>query len=709
MIEFRDYQRILLHQVEAALAKNAKARVMMQLPTGGGKTEIAGQLLKRQLTEGRKAVWITHRRELTEQTCQRLIRAEVLARVEGSWKSNDLDAPVVPDGVAILMAQTLGRRTAKGNVWDKYGPTDLMIIDEAHHAPAAGWGRAMKQWPGQVVGMTATPWRMEKKEGFVHLFDTLICGPQVADLQFEGHLCTAKVIAPPHEQRILGGNPDRYGEYTPDGVELANSNRPDVMTARALKFWQEHAGDRKKTIVYAVSKNHARKLKGLFDEEGVRTGLVLGAPQPQAERNRAIDEFKNGSLEVLINVVVVTEGFDVPEASCIVITRPTLSLALFMQMVGRGLRSKDGGGDCLILDLADNTKEHGFPETRREWKLEPRGSQPSGEAPVAWCPKCYAESYAASHYCSHCKHPLGQECTRCKWRPWRRWQREKLCGDAHDLVCDLCHADAHVRAHLPVFEYLIVRRDDLLPEEKASVRLPYDGEGYQWRGHFWQQNDWATGLALDGFALDIDSEMLSKNGGYWHLLSSSLESRNLEPHLLLTPDRQEIKLWYPTETRRVNPYGFYHDSWTRKVIHRERSPAFTTSWKRILFEVAEWLARNERLPIELIPRKLGQKRHLVHSSPEHADGKPFEYRRKLLNGLYLEVGFGPKDICKAVEVLNWVSPPHEQFYVLYEPSLHYDPIKQRIQGCHHPQPDLCKHPRKSNIDGSFGPARVPGN
>ena len=646
MVELRDYQRRLLHPVEAALEADLKARVMMQLPTGGGKTEIAGQLLKRLLTDGRKAVWVTHRKELTEQTCERLVRAEVLARVEGSWKSNDPDAPVVPDGVAILMAQTLGRRTAQGNVWSKYGPDDLMVIDEAHHAPATGWERSMKQWPGQVLGMTATPWRMEKREGFVHLFDTLICGPQVVDLQSEGHLCNAKVIAPPHEQRILGGNPDRYGEYTPDGIELANSDRPDVMTARALKFWQEHAGDRKKTIVYAVSKNHARKLKGLFDEQGIRAGLVLGAPQPQAERNRAIEDFREGSLEVLINVAVVTEGFDVPEASCIVITRPTLSLALYMQMVGRGLRSKGDGGDCLILDLADNTSRHEFPNTSREWKLEPRGNQPSGEAPIVWCRKCYTESYAASHHCKNCGYPLGQECTRCKWRPWRRWQREKMCGTDHDLVCDLCHADAHVRNHLPVSEDLIVPMEELLPDEKPPVTLFEDGY-------------------------------------YWHLLSSETVSNGFKPRMLRTPDCGELSFW-PT-------------SWRGK---KSRIDAMTgavgvriDSWRNLLLAVAEWLIQNERLPTERIPVRMGRSRHLLHTEPKHADGTPFEYEEKLSDGLYLYIPSGSKDICKAVERLNRMSPASEQFYVQYERTVDCNPLTDEDLTCDHPHPELCNHPR----------------
>ena len=649
MVELHNYQKDLLHRVEAALDADTKARVMMQLPTGGGKTEIAGQLLKGRLKDGRKAVWMTHRRELTEQSCDRLTRAGVSAKVGKSWNTNDPDAPAMPGGVVILMDRTLTNRTADNYVWSKYGPYDLMVVDEAHHAPAAGWERSMEQWPGQVVGMTATPWRLSKKEGFDHLFnkDNLICGPQVADLQSDGYLCNAKVIAPPHEHRILGGKPGSDGDYKPGGIKRANSDRPEVMTARALKFWQERAADRKKTIIYAVSVNHARKLKGLFDEKGIRSGLVLGAPQPQAERNRAIEEFKEGSLEVLINVAVVTEGFDVPEASCIVITRPTLSLALYMQMVGRGLRAKDGGGDCLILDLADNTSRHEFPNTHREWKLEARSSESSGEAPVVWCRKCYAESHAASHHCKSCGHPLGQECTRCKWRPWRRWQHEKMCGTDHDLVCDLCHADAHIRAHLPVTKDLIVPMEDLLPDEKPRKRLLSDGEGY------------------------------------WHLLSSETVSNGFTPRMLRTPDCGEHSFW-PT-------------SWRGKKSRIDsRTLAIGVqidSWRNLLLAVAEWLIQNERLPTELIPIRMGRSRHLVHTEPKHADGTPFEYEEKLSNGLYLYIPSGSKEICKAVERLNRMSPPHEQFYVQYERTEGYNPLTDEHLRCEHPHPELCDHPR----------------
>ena len=135
------------------------------------------------------------------------------------------------------------------------------------------------------------------------------------------------------------------------------------------------------------------------------------------------------------------------------IARPTESLALYLQMVGRGLRPKDGGGDCLILDLAGNSMKHGLPEERREWSLVPRGAQGEGEAPTVWCEHCGTVSPAASHNCRCCGAPFGADCQRCgKWRAWKRWTLKDSCQYTHDKVCDLCHKDAHLQAHLPVSE-----------------------------------------------------------------------------------------------------------------------------------------------------------------------------------------------------------------------------------------------------------------
>ena len=169
---------------------------------------------------------------------------------------------------------------------------------------------------------------------------------------------------------------------------------------------------------------------------------------------------------MLVNVVVATEGFDLPDASCIVIARPTMSLALYLQMVGRGLRPKDSG-DCLILDLAANSEKHGLPEAQRKWSLEPRGIESPGEASVVWCPNCETVSPAASHHCQGCGDAFGKDCNRCgKWRAWNRWEFENYCGDAHELVCDLCHIDAHIQAHLPVTKPLDELIDTYSPEDE---------------------------------------------------------------------------------------------------------------------------------------------------------------------------------------------------------------------------------------------------
>lgn len=265
MVGLRPYQRDLLQQIQTALAADAKARVMMQLPTGGGKTIIAGALLAEWLANGRKAVWLTHRAELAEQTCRMLTDAHISAMTDVKWTPGT-DAPAMSGGAVILMAQTVSRRTNGMEIWNEYNADDLMVIDEAHHAAAEGWERAMKQWPGRIIGMTATPWRLSKKEGFDHLFDELLCGPQVADLQAADWLCDVRTLLPPPEQRIIGGEVDRTGDYTELGIERAN--RPDVMTAGIVKFWQKDFGNRP-TIAYAVSVDHARNLASVFNDAGL--------------------------------------------------------------------------------------------------------------------------------------------------------------------------------------------------------------------------------------------------------------------------------------------------------------------------------------------------------------------------------------------------------------------------------------------------------
>ncbi len=168
MVELRPYQLELLQRVLHALETDDRKRVMMQLPTGGGKTVIAGALLAHWLKANRRAVWLTHRKELIEQTGKMLNRAGVRTETDPGWRKGE-EAQARRGHTVLLMVQTTGLRAAQGKIWGGYDANDLMVIDEAHHAAADGYVRAMWQWPGMVLGMTATPWRLSEKEGFNHL------------------------------------------------------------------------------------------------------------------------------------------------------------------------------------------------------------------------------------------------------------------------------------------------------------------------------------------------------------------------------------------------------------------------------------------------------------------------------------------------------------------------------------------------------------
>ena len=478
MVELRHYQQNLLEQVQNAL-KPENARVMMQLPTAGGKTIIAAHLLESYLTRWHKAVWLTHRKELVTQTIERLAGTNgVLVANDRRWIIGN-PAPVIAGGVMILMAQTVSRRVAKWDIWSSYDANDLMVIDEAHHATAKGWELAMKYWPGRIVGMTATPWRLSQKEGFDHLFGELICGPQVVALQAKGSLCDAQVLIPNPDERIRGGKIGSMGDYTEPGIERSNIDRPAIMTAGVRDFWQKHARNRQ-TIIYAVSVRHARNLVNVFNRADVSAQLILGNTPPD-QRAETLAEFKRGDLQVLVNVAVATEGFDLPDASCVVIARPTESLALYLQMVGRGLRPKPDGGDCVVLDLAGNSLTHSLPESKREWTLAPRSSSiGTGDAPIVICESCDTVSPASSHNCRTCGEPLGKDCARCgKWRAWSRWSLEKVCQFSHDLVCDLCHDDSHVQNHLPTIKEIedtMTGRINDLASRVLAIRTEFQAE-----------------------------------------------------------------------------------------------------------------------------------------------------------------------------------------------------------------------------------------
>ena len=211
---------------------------------------------------------------------------------------------------------------------------------------------------------------------------------------------------PKPQDVIRGGVIAATGDYNESGIKQANQDYPDIMTAGALRFWQFHAAERS-TIVYAISQEHARNLAAVFNEAGITTAVMLNHT-PLDDRANSVKSFGDGTVRVLINVAIATEGFDLPDASCIVITRPTMSLALYLQMIGRGLRPKPHGNNCLILDLAANAETHGLSSDNRQWSLLQRGNNPGGEAPVVWCESVTAYPRRPAIFASIAGRPLAK-------------------------------------------------------------------------------------------------------------------------------------------------------------------------------------------------------------------------------------------------------------------------------------------------------------
>ena len=473
LVALRPYQQDLLAKSRTALTP-VGSRVMMQLPTGGGKTEIAGALLRDFLVDGHKAVWLTHREELAEQSANRLKEHWLIPAMPATevWQRGRA-APHMPNGVSVLKAQTVGRRnTGRLDIWANYGPEDLLVVDEVHHSPAPGWERAITQWPGRVWGLTATPWRLSQREGFDHLFHTLVVGPQTSEMQGKGYLAPSRVFAPKRDDRIKGGTVGQLGDFTEGGIEKATEQF--VLTTLAVNFWQSMAAGRQ-TVAYAVSRGHADNLVRAFTDRGVAAAAILSGTSP-GDRERAIEDFSTGKLTVLVNVAVATEGFDLPDASCVMMTRPTKSLALYLQMVGRGLRPKEDGSECLILDLAGNSEEHGLPEEHREWSLGARGNPELGDPPARHCHECNVVSHPARQICPQCGADLGKPCLRCgKFRPWSRWTED--CPIEHEKVCDLCHRDIHVGNRIGAYErkqgseFYLKRAEEYQKEENLEAAL----------------------------------------------------------------------------------------------------------------------------------------------------------------------------------------------------------------------------------------------
>ena len=358
-IKLFDYQEDMVKRVQEAF-KHHDA-VMVQMPTGTGKTYLLAALVGLFLKE---EVWVVaHRRELVSQI------KDTLARFFPALDS---------EKIQVTSIQWLSRHYRE----IKEKPS-LIVIDEAHHALAETYAEVMNAYPkAKKLGLTATPYRMNGN-GFTDLFDALLCSWSMEQFIAEGRLSLYDYysIKPDSADQLLVDSLQKRGadgDYQQKELNKVMDVRPSLERL-CLTIKQYVPG--KKGIVYAISIQHAEHIAEFYRENGIKA-VAISSKTPLAERKDMIERFKSSSLssslksasnaseeiEVLVSVDLFSEGFDCPDVEFIQLARPTLSLAKYMQMVGRGLRVAEGKDYCVILDNVGLYKRFGLPSVDRDWQ-----------------------------------------------------------------------------------------------------------------------------------------------------------------------------------------------------------------------------------------------------------------------------------------------------------------------------------------------------
>lgn len=349
-MQLRPYQTDLIERTYGAFAN--LRRVMLQAPTGAGKTVLFAEIIQREYQAGRRVLLLVHRKELITQACTKLFKLGV---PYGLIAAGYVPSP--SQQVQIASVQTAVRRKLPFHF-------DLIITDEAHHALADSYLSIYAQYPeARLLGVTATPVRTNG-QGFQDLFDHLVVGPSVRSLIEDGYLVQPKVYAAPLREDLTKVKVTA-GDYNEKA--LAEMLDKSYIIGGIVDQWQKRA-EGLKTVCFAINVQHSKHIVEQYKANGISAAHVDGTT-PTHERDQILADFARGKYLILSNVGIVTEGFDVPAIECVQLVRPTKSLSLYLQMVGRGLRPIEGKDRALILDHANCVFEHGLPEDDRKWTL----------------------------------------------------------------------------------------------------------------------------------------------------------------------------------------------------------------------------------------------------------------------------------------------------------------------------------------------------
>jgi superfamily II DNA or RNA helicase len=373
-MELRPYQNQLANDIRGAFGSGAN-RPLAVSPTGSGKTVLFSYITSQVLKRGSRVIIIAHRREILDQISATLKRVGVPHGFIQAGKSTSTQPAMVAS------IQTLARRL------DTIPAPDLVIIDEAHHSVSKSYVQMFAAWPtAKFIGVTATPERLDGK-GLGAMFDRMVMGPSVQWLIDNGFLAQPVYYAPREavdlsQVHTIAGDFDRS-----ETEEIVDTPR---ITGDAVTHYVRFC-NRQRAVAFCISVAHAQHVADTFNSCGIPSASIDGTLDPEVRKQR-VEDLTAGKILVLTSCELISEGFDLPAVNAAILLRPTQSLSMHLQQVGRALRPYPGKANAIILDHVGNCLRHGLAEQERDWDLSGREKRlkKSSLVETKQCSKCFA-------------------------------------------------------------------------------------------------------------------------------------------------------------------------------------------------------------------------------------------------------------------------------------------------------------------------------
>ncbi|NBW18809.1 MAG: DEAD/DEAH box helicase, partial [Caulobacteraceae bacterium] len=392
MVTLRPYQQQLLDDIRDAM-RHGHRRILAVMPTGSGKGTTIAAMVASAAERGHRVLILAHRAELVADLSQRIHGFGINHGVIASGYREDMRHPVQVGSVQTVVRR-LGRIPAPS----------MVIQDEAHHLVAGNmWGKVIDAWPQAfLIGKTATPERLSGEGlgvGHGGYFTNMVLGPDAAWLTQEGFLVRARVFAPPGiDLSGIRRYDTRKGHQQSEEILRQGQAMGDAVSHYRRTIEPVHNGT---AIAFCCSVAHAEAVAEAFRAQGIAAATLDGT-MDRGVRRRTIADLGTGQLKVLTSCDIISEGTDIPSVTGAILLRPTDSLGLHLQQVGRVLRPCPGKPHAILNDHVGNTLRHGLPTDPRDWSLEgrPKGQKRKSDAPpVRICPACFSAIPSAANPC----------------------------------------------------------------------------------------------------------------------------------------------------------------------------------------------------------------------------------------------------------------------------------------------------------------------